>query len=75
MKARASRGVRGHSPPGKEHSETLFPAFLETKYPFSRQGWSSLKLSFKSEIFNDNEQMIGDARLLRVEELQIRKIS
>ena len=28
-----------------EHSETLFPAFLETKNQFPRQGWSSLKFS------------------------------
>ena len=31
----------------KEHSETLFPAFLETKYQFPKQGWSSLKFSLK----------------------------
>ena len=31
----------------KEHSETLFPAFLETKYQFPRRGWSSLKFSLK----------------------------
>ena len=36
----------------------LFPAFLETKYPFSRQGWSSLKVSLKSKILNG--QMVGD---------------
>ena len=36
----------------KEHSETLFPAFLETKYQFPRQGWS--------KIFNENGQMVGD---------------
>ena len=35
----------------------LFPAFLETKYPFSRQGWSSLKFSLKSKLFNENGQM------------------
>ena len=45
----------------KEHSETLFPAFLETKYPFSRQGWISLKFSLKSKIFKENGQMVGDA--------------
>ena len=39
----------------KEHS-----AFLETKYQFPRQDWSSLKFSLKSEIFNENGQMIGD---------------
>ena len=44
----------------KEHSETLFPAFLETKYQFPRQGWSSLKFSSKSKIFNENGQMVGD---------------
>ena len=31
----------------KEHSETLFPAFLDTKYQFPRQGWSSLNFSLK----------------------------
>ena len=44
----------------KEHSETLFPASLETKYQFPRQGWSSLKFSLKSKIFNENGQMVGD---------------
>ena len=39
----------------KEHSET-FPAFLETKYQFPRQGWSSLEFSSKSKIFNENGQ-------------------
>ena len=32
-------GVWGHGPPGnlkKKHSETLFPAFLESKYQFPR---------------------------------------
>ena len=33
----------------KEHSETLFPAFLENKYQFPRQGQSSLKFSLKSK--------------------------
>jgi len=42
-----------------EHSETLFPEFLETECPFSRQGWSSLKFSLKSKIFNENGQMVG----------------
>ena len=41
-------------------SETLFPAFLETKYQFPRQGWSSVKFSLKSKIFNENGQMVGD---------------
>ena len=41
----------------KEHSETLFPAFLETKYEFPRQGWSSLKFYSKSKIL---KQMVGD---------------
>ena len=44
----------------KEHSETLFPVFLETRYQFPRQGWSSLKFSLKSKIFNENRQMVGD---------------
>ena len=46
----------------KEHSETLFSAFLETKYQFPRQGWSSLKFSLKSKVFNENrdKQMAGD---------------
>ena len=44
----------------KEHRETLYPAFLETKYQFPRQGWSSLKFSLKSKIFNENGQMVGD---------------
>ena len=46
--------------PQQEHSETLFPAFLETKYQFPRQDWSSLKFSLKSEIFN--EQIVRDGR-------------
>ena len=45
----------------KEHSETLFRAFLETKYQFPRQGWSSLKFSLKSKIFDENGQMSEDA--------------
>jgi len=45
----------------KEHSETLFSEILETKHPFSRQGWSSLKFSLRSKIFNENGQMVGDA--------------
>ena len=44
-----------------EHSETLFPAFLETKYQFPRQGWDSLKISLKSKlIFNKNGQLVGE---------------
>ena len=43
-----------------EHSQTLFPAFLKTKYQFPRQGWSSLKFSLKSKIFNENGQLVGD---------------
>ena len=43
----------------KKHSETFFPAFLETKYQSPRQGWSSLKFSLKSKIFNENGQMEG----------------
>ena len=31
----------------KEHSETFFPVFLDTKYQFPRQGWSSLEFSPK----------------------------
>ena len=37
-----------------------FPAFLETKNQFPRQGWSSLKLSLKSKIFNENGQLVGE---------------
>ena len=44
----------------KEHSEALFPEFLETKYQFPRQSWSSLKFSLKSRILNENRQMVGD---------------
>ena len=44
----------------KEHSETLFPAFLETKYQFPRQSWNSLKFSLKRKIFNENSQMVRD---------------
>ena len=43
-----------------EHSETLFPAFLETKNQFPRQGWSSLKFSLKSKIFNENALLVGE---------------
>ena len=43
-----------------EHSETLFPAFLETKNQFPRQGWSSPKFSLKSKIFNENGQLVGE---------------
>ena len=41
LKAQATRGVWRHAPQEifkNEHSETLFPAFLETKYQFPRQG-------------------------------------
>ena len=44
----------------KEHSETLFPAFLETKYQFPRQSWSSLKFSLKRKICNENRQTVRD---------------
>ena len=44
----------------KEHSETLFPAFLENKHQFPRQGWSSLKFSLKSKIVKENGQMVED---------------
>ena len=40
----------------KKHLET----FLETKNQFPRQGWSSLKLSLKSKIFQENGQIVGD---------------
>ena len=47
----------------KKHSETLFPAFLETKYRFPRQDRGSLKFSLiKSKIFNGNGQMAVDGR-------------
>ena len=39
-----------------EHSETLFPAFLEPK---NQQGWSSLKFSL-SKIFNEIGQLVGE---------------
>ena len=45
-----------------EHSETLFLAFLETKYQFPSQGWSSLKFSLKSKIFNENGLLAGEGR-------------
>ena len=38
-----------------EHSETP-----ETKNLFPRQGWSSLKFSLKSKIFNENGQLVGE---------------
>ena len=44
----------------KELAQTLFPAFLETKHQFRRRGWSLLKFSFKSKIFKENGQMVGD---------------
>ena len=47
----------------KEHSESLFPAFLEIKYQFPRQGRSSLKFSSKSKIINENGQMVGDGEV------------
>ena len=49
-----------------EHSETLFPSFLEREYSpgpknqFLRQGWSSLKFSLKSKIFSEIGQLIGE---------------
>ena len=42
-----------------ENTETLFPVLLETKYQFPRQGWSSLKFSLNSKIFNENGQLVG----------------
>ena len=50
-----------------EHSETLFPAFLETKNQFPRQGWSSLKFSLKSKIFNENGQLVGEGGMATTE--------
>ena len=51
LKRELPRGVWGHAPPGnfkKEHSETLFPAFLDAKYQqLPSQDWSSLKFSLK----------------------------
>ena len=44
----------------KEHSQTLFPAFLENKYQFPRQGWSSLKFSLKSKIVKENREIVED---------------
>ena len=41
----------------KEHSETLFPAFRETKYHFPIQSWNLLKFYLKSKIL---KQMVGD---------------
>ena len=38
----------------------MFPAYLETKYKFPKQGWSSLKFSLKSKICNDNGLMVRD---------------
>ena len=63
LKRKAPRGVWRHAPEEmfkKEHSETLFPASLKTKYQFPRQSWSSFKFSLKSKIFNENRQMVGD---------------
>jgi len=52
-KVQAPRGSAPCPPPQEifkiEHSETPFPAFL-------RQGWSSLKVSLKSKILNENGQ-------------------
>ena len=42
------------------HSETLFPAFMQTKYQFPMQGWSSLKFSLRRKIINQNGQTVGD---------------
>ena len=51
-----------------EHLETLFPAFLETKNQFFRQGWSSLKQSsLKSKIFNENGQLEGGGGMATTE--------
>ena len=44
----------------KEHSEMLFPEFLEPKNQFPREGWSSLKLSLESKILNEIGQLVGE---------------
>ena len=57
---RATRGSGGMLPRRKfskmnTRKPALFPAFLETKYQFPRQGCNSLKFSLKSiTIFNEN---------------------
>ena len=57
------------------HSETLFPEFLETRYQFPRQDWSSLKFSSKSKIFNEHgrgwERGDGDNRIFSCLSLRI----
>ena len=53
-------GGGGLSEKKKKHSETLFPAFLQTKYQFPRQGWSSVKFSLNNKILNENGQMVGE---------------
>ena len=40
----------------KKHSETLFPVFLDTKYQFPRQGWSSLKFSLKVKYLREMDK-------------------
>ena len=64
LKGKLPRGVWGHAPRENfknEHSETLFPAFLDTKYQFPRQGWSSPKFSLKVKYFmKPYGQMVGD---------------
>ena len=54
-----------------EHSETLFPSFLETKNQFPRQGWSSLKFSLKSKIFNENGQLVGEGGGMAITEFSV----
>ena len=71
LKERATRGSGGMLPQEtfkKEHSETLFPAFLETKYQFPRQGCNTLKFSFKSiKIFNENGDGGGRMATTKIE--------
>ena len=54
-------GLGACSPPKIEHSEMLFPAFLEPKSQFSRQGWSSLKfwemMSYKYYYYKANQHL------------------
>ena len=58
-----SRGVWGHAPQDIfkiAHSETLFLAFLEPKNQFPRQGWSLLKFSLKTTVFNEIGQLVQE---------------
>ena len=63
LKRELPRGVWGHASPGNLKEKTLrnvVPVFLETKNQFPRQGWSSLKFSLTSNIFNENGQIVRD---------------